>query len=82
MTQRKVRSISQTAIAPAAAGDYQQAIDLWSRIFLTTSRTDEASQRIENAKVKRREIDAEWRRSSPQANRHGRDNAAARATIQ
>jgi tetratricopeptide (TPR) repeat protein len=39
------------------AGDYHQAIDLWSRIFLIDVTNDEASQRIEEAKKKRREID-------------------------
>ena len=40
-----------------AAGDYQQAIDLWSRIFLIDVTNDEASERIERAKAKRREIE-------------------------
>ena len=39
------------------AGDYQNAIDLWSRIFLIDVTNDEASQRIEKAKAKRREAD-------------------------
>jgi tetratricopeptide (TPR) repeat protein len=38
-------------------GDYQQAIDLWSRIFLIDVTNDQASERIERAKAKRREID-------------------------
>jgi len=38
-------------------GDYQKAIDLWSRIFLIDVTNDEASQRIEKAKAKRREIE-------------------------
>jgi tetratricopeptide (TPR) repeat protein len=40
-----------------AAGDYQQAIDLWSRIFLIDVTNDEASHRIERAKAKRRETE-------------------------
>lgn len=40
------------------AGDYQQAIDLWSRIFLIDVTNDLASDRIERAKGKRREIEA------------------------
>ena len=39
------------------SGDYQQAIDLWSRIFLIDVTNDPASDRIEKAKGKRREID-------------------------
>jgi len=39
------------------ASDYQKAIDLWSRIFLIDVTNDEASQRIEKAKGKRREIE-------------------------
>lgn len=38
-------------------GDYQKAIDLWSRIFLIDVTNDEASGRIEKAKAKRREIE-------------------------
>jgi tetratricopeptide (TPR) repeat protein len=40
-----------------AANDYHQAIDLWSRVFLIDVTNDDASQRIEEAKKKRREID-------------------------
>ena len=39
------------------AGDYSQAIDLWSRIFLIDVTNDLASDRIERAKKKRREIE-------------------------
>jgi len=39
------------------SGDYQTAIDLWSRIFLIDVTNDEASQRIEKAKAKRREAE-------------------------
>jgi tetratricopeptide (TPR) repeat protein len=38
-------------------GDYSQAIDLWSRIFLIDVTNDQASDRIERAKKKRREIE-------------------------
>jgi tetratricopeptide (TPR) repeat protein len=41
----------------AAAGDHQQAIDLWSRIFLIDVTNEPASERIERTKAKRREID-------------------------
>jgi tetratricopeptide (TPR) repeat protein len=40
------------------SGDYQTAIDLWSRIFLIDVTNDEASQRIEKAKARRREAEA------------------------
>jgi tetratricopeptide (TPR) repeat protein len=39
------------------AGDYQQAIDLWSRIFLIDVTNEPASDRIEKAKAKRRETE-------------------------
>ncbi|HYM62058.1 MAG TPA: tetratricopeptide repeat protein [Thermoanaerobaculia bacterium] len=38
-------------------GDYHQAIEVWSRIFLIDVTNEQASERIERAKVKRREID-------------------------
>ena len=39
------------------AGEYSQAIDLWSRIFLIDVTNDQASDRIERAKAKRRELE-------------------------
>lgn len=39
------------------AGDYQGAVDLWSRIFLIDVTNDAASERIERAKGKRREAE-------------------------
>ena len=39
------------------AADYQKAIDLWSRIFLIDVTSDAASERIERAKQKRKEIE-------------------------
>jgi len=41
------------------SGEYQQAIDLWSRIFLIDVTNDQASERIERAKAKRREIESQ-----------------------
>lgn len=38
-------------------GDYQQAIDLWSRIFLIDVTNEAASERIERAKLRRRETE-------------------------
>jgi tetratricopeptide (TPR) repeat protein len=38
-------------------GDFQQAIDLWSRIFLIDVTNDPASERIEKAKTKRRDTE-------------------------
>ena len=55
--QRKIQQYLTDGDRAAGAGDYQQAIDLWSRIFLIDVTNDEASQRIENAKAKRREIE-------------------------
>jgi len=39
------------------AGDYAQSIDLWSRVFLIDVTNDQASDRIERAKKKRREVE-------------------------
>jgi tetratricopeptide (TPR) repeat protein len=55
--QSKIRQYLSDGDRAAAAGDYQQAIDLWSRIFLIDVTNDEASDRIERAKLKRRELD-------------------------
>src|SRR3954452_7681554 len=56
--QRKIQQYLADGDRAAKAGDYQQAIDLWSRIFLIDVTNDEASSRIENAKAKRRENEA------------------------
>jgi tetratricopeptide (TPR) repeat protein len=56
--QRKIEQYLADGDRAANAGNYQQAIDLWSRIFLIDVTNDEASSRIENAKAKRRENDA------------------------
>lgn len=55
--QSKIRQYLSDGDRAFSTGDYQQAIDLWSRIFLIDVTNDEASDRIENAKAKRREID-------------------------
>ncbi|HKO01309.1 MAG TPA: tetratricopeptide repeat protein, partial [Thermoanaerobaculia bacterium] len=39
------------------AGEFQQAIDLWSRIFLIDVTNEQASERIERAKVRRRDVE-------------------------
>ncbi|HEX3577005.1 MAG TPA: tetratricopeptide repeat protein [Thermoanaerobaculia bacterium] len=56
--QRKINQYLADGDRAASAGNYQQAIDLWSRIFLIDVTNDEASTRIENAKTKRRENEA------------------------
>jgi tetratricopeptide (TPR) repeat protein len=56
--QRKIEQYLADGDRAANAGNYQQAIDLWSRIFLIDVTNDEASSRIENAKTKRRENEA------------------------
>jgi len=56
--QRKIEQYLADGDRAANAGNYQQAIDLWSRIFLIDVTNDEASTRIENAKAKRRENEA------------------------
>ncbi len=56
--QRKIQQYLADGDRAATTGDYQQAIDLWSRIFLIDVTNDDASQRIEKAKAKRREIES------------------------
>jgi tetratricopeptide (TPR) repeat protein len=62
-------------------GDYQKAIDLWSRIFLIDVTNEEASQRIEKAKGKRREVEQriEGAMASAMAAYDKRDYDTARA---
>jgi tetratricopeptide (TPR) repeat protein len=55
--QAKIRQFLGEGDRAFGTGDYQRAIDLWSRIFLIDVTNDEASDRIENAKAKRREIE-------------------------
>ncbi|HEV7768826.1 MAG TPA: hypothetical protein VGQ76_27785, partial [Thermoanaerobaculia bacterium] len=54
---KKIQQFLADGDRAAAAGDHQQAIDLWSRIFLIDVTNEDASDRIENAKAKRRKID-------------------------
>ncbi|MFL6247353.1 MAG: tetratricopeptide repeat protein [Thermoanaerobaculia bacterium] len=55
--QTKIRQYLADGDRAFEGGDYQQAIDLWSRIFLIDVTNDEASDRIERAKSKRRELE-------------------------
>lgn len=56
--QKKIEQYLTDGDRAFDAGDYQQAIDLWSRIFLIDVTNDLASDRIERAKGKRREIES------------------------
>lgn len=55
--QRKIEQYLADGDRAYEAADYSQAIDLWSRIFLIDVTNDQASDRIERAKAKRREIE-------------------------
>ena len=55
--QKKIDQYLAEGDRAFASGDYQQAIDHWSRIFLIDVTNDAASERIEKAKGKRREIE-------------------------
>ncbi|MCU1350479.1 MAG: Tetratricopeptide repeat protein [Acidobacteria bacterium] len=57
--QRKIDQYLADGDRSFQSGDYQQAIDLWSRIFLIDVTNEIASERIERAKAKRREIEQE-----------------------
>ena len=56
--QKKIAQYLADGDKAYESGDYQAAIDLWSRIFLIDVTNDEASRRIEDAKAKRREADS------------------------
>jgi tetratricopeptide (TPR) repeat protein len=56
--QKKIDQYLGEGDHAAEIGDYQKAIDLWSRIFLIDVTNEHASERIERAKVKRREIES------------------------
>jgi tetratricopeptide (TPR) repeat protein len=53
--QKKIEGYLSEGDHAFDGGDYQGAIDLWSRIFLIDVTNDQASERIERAKAKRRE---------------------------
>jgi tetratricopeptide (TPR) repeat protein len=55
--QKKIAQYLSDGDRAFDSGDYQQAIDLWSRIFLIDVTNDDASVRIERAKAKRRELE-------------------------
>ncbi|HYI11366.1 MAG TPA: tetratricopeptide repeat protein [Thermoanaerobaculia bacterium] len=55
--QKKIEQYLTDGDRAFDAGEYQQAIDLWSRIFLIDVTNDDASDRIERAKAKRRELE-------------------------
>ena len=53
--KKKIDQYLQDGDSAFDSGNYQQAIDLWSRIFLIDVTNEAASERIERAKAKRRE---------------------------
>ena len=55
--QKKIEQYLADGDRAYDSGDHQQAIDLWSRIFLIDVTNDEASHRIEKAKARRRETE-------------------------
>jgi tetratricopeptide (TPR) repeat protein len=55
--QKKIEQYLADGDRAYDSGDHQQAIDLWSRIFLIDVTNDEASHRIEKAKARRREVE-------------------------
>jgi tetratricopeptide (TPR) repeat protein len=55
--QKKVQEYLSEGDRAFDAGHLQQAIDLWSRIFLIDVTNEQASERIEKAKMRRRDID-------------------------
>ena len=57
--QKKIEQYLADGDRAFGGGDYQQAIDLWSRIFLLDVTNEQASERIEKAKSARRGLEAQ-----------------------
>lgn len=57
--RRKIEQYLADGDRAIGSGDYQQAIDLWSRIFLIDVTNEQASERIEKAKAQRRDIESQ-----------------------
>jgi len=57
--QKKIEQYLADGDRAFDSGDYQQAIDLWSRIFLLDVTNEQASDRIEKAKSARRGLEAQ-----------------------
>jgi tetratricopeptide (TPR) repeat protein len=55
--QKKIDQYLSDGDRALEAGDYQKAIDIWSRIFLIDVTNEQASERIETAKAKKREAE-------------------------
>lgn len=55
--QKKIEQYLADGDRAEAGGDLQQAIDIWSRIFLIDVTNEQASERIERARIKRRETE-------------------------
>jgi len=53
--QQKIESYLADGDKAFDSGNYQEAIDLWSRVFLIDVTNEQASERIEKAKARRRE---------------------------
>lgn len=82
--QKKIEQYLADGDRAFDAGDYPQAIDLWSRIFLIDVTNDVASDRIERAKAKRREQEQNAETvlaAGIQAFEHG-DTAAAQSHLE
>jgi tetratricopeptide (TPR) repeat protein len=81
--QQRIRGYLAEGDALFDAGNYQGAIDAWSRIFLIDVTNEEASERIEKAKAKKREAEAKLDAllSTGIAAYDRRDYTSARATF-
>lgn len=81
--QKKIEQYLADGDRAFNAGDYQQAIDFWSRIFLIDVTNDQASDRIERAKSRRRDVEqkVEALVASATTSLDRRDEARARADL-
>lgn len=55
--RKQIAKYIEDGDAAFEVGDYQKAIDIWSKVFLIDVTNDEASHRIEKARAKRQEVD-------------------------
>jgi tetratricopeptide (TPR) repeat protein len=80
--QRKVEQYLTDGDSAFDSADYQKAIDLWSRIFLIDVTNEAASERIERAKQRRKEIEQKNESAIASAiaafDRNDRDTARAK----
>jgi tetratricopeptide (TPR) repeat protein len=82
--QKKIQDYLAHGDIAYEAQDYQKAIDVWSRVFLIDVTNDQASERIERARLKKLAIDTQIEDLAAEAaiGAEKKDRAAAKAAYQ